>query len=148
MTRRLFGEASGWGGRRSRAFTLVELLVSIAIIGLLVGILLPAFHRARQHARLVACVANMRNQGISLIQYTDQHDGRLPPKRITYSGHGMPPSTDIPKPILFDRFISQYDGLEFDLSPSNWPRPNSAWRCPEISTANDMLRETHSGIIH
>jgi len=126
----------------------VELLVSIAIIGMLVGILLPAFHRARQHAKLTVCIANMRNQGLSLVQYINQYDGRLPPKKVTFSGHGAPAGTVVPQPILFDRFLAQIDGLEFDLQPNTWPKPNSVWRCPEISRSDDYLRETHSGVIH
>jgi prepilin-type N-terminal cleavage/methylation domain-containing protein/prepilin-type processing-associated H-X9-DG protein len=60
---------------RSRGFTLVEVLVVVAIIGLLVALLLPAVQSAREAARRVACQSNLRQIAMALHQYYDTHRG-------------------------------------------------------------------------
>ena len=60
------------------AFTLVELLIVIGIIALLVGILFPAFARARELANRTKCLAHLQQIGTALIMYSDGFRGRLP----------------------------------------------------------------------
>ncbi|GEM_PF-93713 len=68
------------GDKRGRgyAFTLIELLVVIAVIALLMAILIPALHRARNQARTVTCQSNLRQWAMTLAAYTQAHEGRLP----------------------------------------------------------------------
>ncbi len=56
-----------------RAFTLVELLVVIAVIGLLVALLLPAVNAARESARRTQCVNKIRQMGIAAVNYHSAH---------------------------------------------------------------------------
>jgi prepilin-type N-terminal cleavage/methylation domain-containing protein len=66
--------------RNTRAFTLVELLVVIAVIGVLVAILLPALQRAREQARLVQDLSNIRQCALVAIgMYAADHKGIIMP---------------------------------------------------------------------
>ena len=63
--------------RRSRAFTLVELLVVIGIIATLIAILLPALGRARDSARQIKCMSNMRQLVMAWQAYASENKGMI-----------------------------------------------------------------------
>jgi prepilin-type N-terminal cleavage/methylation domain-containing protein/prepilin-type processing-associated H-X9-DG protein len=64
--------------RARRGFTLVELLVVIAIIGVLIALLLPAVHAARESGRRAQCASNMKQLSLAILAYESIHKG-LPP---------------------------------------------------------------------
>lgn len=65
-----------------RAFTLVELLVVIGIIGVLISILLPTLAKARQRGITVQCASNLRQIAMGWQMYVQQYKGIAPPARV------------------------------------------------------------------
>ena len=61
-----------------RAFTLIEILVVIAIIGILSAILFPVLSRARENGRKTVCLSNMKQLGLAFLQYTQDSAGKYP----------------------------------------------------------------------
>jgi prepilin-type N-terminal cleavage/methylation domain-containing protein len=70
--------------RRRLGFTLIELLVVIAIIAVLIALLLPAVQSAREAARRVQCVNNLKQLGLGLMNY-ESTNSVLPPPQVLLS---------------------------------------------------------------
>jgi prepilin-type N-terminal cleavage/methylation domain-containing protein/prepilin-type processing-associated H-X9-DG protein len=63
---------------RHSAFTLIELLVVVAIISLLAAMLAPALRQARDKAKQIKCMSNLKQVGLATLLYQGDDDGRLP----------------------------------------------------------------------
>lgn len=74
---RSLGFAS-FGASRKAGFTLVELLVTIAIVAVLAALLIPAIGMVRERAQTSQCVSNLRQIGVGLLSFAADNDGRFP----------------------------------------------------------------------
>src|SRR6266849_3605696 len=76
--------------KSKRAFTLVEILVVVAIIVLMMAILLPVLFSAKNKARQMACSSQLRQIGLAVSMYSNDHDGLGP--LGGYNAPSIPPT--------------------------------------------------------
>jgi prepilin-type N-terminal cleavage/methylation domain-containing protein len=91
------------GAGRRHGFTLVELLVVIGVVALLAALLLPALASAKDKVRRASCLSNLRQIGIAIHLYADDHDGDIPHGPIAppfTSPASFYPSTGSPTSLL------------------------------------------------
>jgi prepilin-type N-terminal cleavage/methylation domain-containing protein len=112
---------------KRKAFTLIEVLVVIAIIGLLVSILIPSMSRARAASQRVACSSNLKQIGVVMRIYIGEHRDRMPHASSMPSISSLPLETDEAISIS-DVFAKRLGG---DISIFKCPSdPGSARRTP------------------
>lgn len=75
---------------KRNGFTLIELLVVIAIIAILAAILFPVFAQAREKARAISCVSNLRQMGTGMILYSQDYDEQIIPAWLGFPSVGWP----------------------------------------------------------
>ena len=130
-------------------FTLVELLVVIAMIALLIAILLPALSRARVFAQSAACLSNLRQLQTCWLMYANDHGGTLPPNLSIYDL-----STGAPIPGLDLRLTWCAGNAATDVNTANiergylfpYNRSTAIYHCPadKARVAGASVRHTRS----
>jgi len=125
-------------GKR-RGFTLIELLVVIAIIGILVALLLPAVQSAREAARRISCMNNLKQIGLAMQNYESTYS-RLP-IGYQFCAPGLPgPSvvghTAWVRLLPYHEQLNLHDEYQYGLFPGNTPNETvfsaqiPAYQCP------------------
>jgi prepilin-type N-terminal cleavage/methylation domain-containing protein/prepilin-type processing-associated H-X9-DG protein len=107
----------GKNGERVRAFTLIELLVVIAIIAVLASILFPVFAQAREKARSISCVSNLRQVTAAALMYSQDYDETFGSAGLQVQGDG--------KTLILFHLISPIGEL------SSYVQSERLWHCPD-----------------
>jgi prepilin-type N-terminal cleavage/methylation domain-containing protein/prepilin-type processing-associated H-X9-DG protein len=123
--------------RSHRAFTLAELLIVIAIIGVLISILLPTLGAARRSANAAKCLAAMRDLGLAFQQYAQDNKRAFPVVEYWPAATQLSPWSPQRRP--WTDFLVKYVHKKESTNPValDQYRPNSVlWGCPSFDADN------------
>jgi len=115
MQKTQFSIAAREARARRAAFTLIELLVVIAIIAILAALLLPALAKAKEKAKAINCISNLKQLGLALHFYADDNNGFVPRGSNSQDGR---PFWYFLTPHVGGRATNDFDKVKVFICPS------------------------------
>jgi competence protein ComGC len=117
------------GQRHRRAFTVIDVLVSVAVITLLISLLIPGLSLVRETARRVVCASNVRQVGLGLAMYADDNHDLLPEVNLVAFG-----------------LQEQYQlSMRVRIAPSQWDGLGRLWSGEYLSSGQVFYCPSHTG---
>jgi len=115
--------------RKARGFTLIEMLVVIAVVTILAGLLLPAALRARGVAHLTQCTNNLKQIGIAFEVYLSESLYLYPPNSVHSNQYGQKEWMDLVRPKMGLGTLDDHIRLLTEYQGPNW-RLYKQFDCP------------------
>jgi len=135
--------------KATSGFTLIELLVVIAIIAILAAILFPVFARAREQARAISCVSNLKQVVMGSMMYTQDYDETIIPEWLNED----PPLQDWDRlwPVTIQPYLKNYQATVCPDAPQDggpdWPNDPENHRVGASLAINDLMSTWDTGYV-
>ncbi|HZT44210.1 MAG TPA: DUF1559 domain-containing protein [Chthonomonadaceae bacterium] len=123
---------------RRQGFTLIELLVVIAIIAILAAILFPVFAQAREKARAVSCLSNLKQINLGLMMYVQDYDETYPIGQYEDHDGAGNPSDHITWCDVIQPYIKNGNSWIDNVPFPHTGGAGGVWHCPSFPSAQPM----------
>lgn len=130
-------------GQNAWAFTLVEMLVVMAIIAILAGLIFPAISKAKEHGRGTVCLSNLHQAGLALQLYVAENDNRMPfmwDRVITTNS--TPTNAEATMDIVLQKHLGSTNVLRCPSDPTIFKQTGSSYAWNSLLNGQDADRLT------
>jgi prepilin-type N-terminal cleavage/methylation domain-containing protein/prepilin-type processing-associated H-X9-DG protein len=120
-------------------FSLVELLITIAIIAVLIALLLPAMRNAREQSKSIQCLDNLRELGLAAQGYIEQWNGSFPISQCPMNGSAFPNEWDFTEELV--------NGKTIEVPGILWQGATNLYvmQCPDIDIPVGVVNSPYTG---